>query len=198
MSTIEEYESQLADIEMLLEESPGDDSLLKLKSDLLELIKLTREEEGRGNDSRHHDQPVFDATKKSENQSSELDSVIASLPNEPIVSAVETTKPVKISKPKKFEIPPHLQPLPSDTDAERKRKKRTLKALKAKHKAAEKEYESSKKQNAWLDFSKKKTKPKESIFRSDGDSKLGVVSAPSVSTDAYSKEPSSKRQRHNF
>ena len=56
MSTIEEYESQLADIETLLEESPNDDSLLKLKSDLLELIKLTKEEEGEGSDSLAHDQ----------------------------------------------------------------------------------------------------------------------------------------------
>jgi hypothetical protein len=196
MSTIEEYESQLADIETLLEESPNDDSLLKLKSDLLELIKLTKEEEGEGSDSLAHDQLELSSVTKTINASSELDNVIASLPDEPI--PVETTKPVKISKPKTFEIPPHLQPLPSDTDAERKRKKRTLKALKAKHKSAEKEYESTKKQNAWLDFSKKKTKPKESIFRSDGDSKVGVVTAPIISTDANYKEPSSKRQRHNF
>lgn len=194
MSSIEEYQSQLADIEMLLEESPDDDSLLKLKSDLLELIQLTKEEEGEGNDSSNHDPPKIDAATKN---SSEFDQVIASLPDEP-VAPVETTKPVKISKPKKFEVPPHLQPLPSDTDAERKRKKRTLKALKAKHKASEKEYESSKKQNAWLDFTKKKTKSKDSIFRSDGVSKVGVVSAPSASTEANYKEPSSKRQRHVF
>lgn len=38
-----EYESQLRDVETLLQASPGDESLISLKSDLIELINITRQ-----------------------------------------------------------------------------------------------------------------------------------------------------------
>ena len=41
---LQEYQSQLQDIEALLEDDPTDESLLKLKSDLVELIALTMED----------------------------------------------------------------------------------------------------------------------------------------------------------
>lgn len=40
---LQEYESQLADIEELLKDAPGDESLLSLKSDLIELVALTKD-----------------------------------------------------------------------------------------------------------------------------------------------------------
>mmetsp|Transcript_1338 Transcript_1338/g.1606 ORF Transcript_1338/g.1606 Transcript_1338/m.1606 type:complete len:161 (-) Transcript_1338:424-906(-) len=43
--SLEEYQSQLSDIELLLAESPDDESLLTLKNDLVELIALTKEQE---------------------------------------------------------------------------------------------------------------------------------------------------------
>eukprot|EP00561_Arcocellulus_cornucervis_P001040 CAMPEP_0185822392 /NCGR_PEP_ID=MMETSP1322-20130828/26688_1 /TAXON_ID=265543 /ORGANISM="Minutocellus polymorphus, Strain RCC2270" /LENGTH=68 /DNA_ID=CAMNT_0028519845 /DNA_START=19 /DNA_END=221 /DNA_ORIENTATION=- len=39
-----EYESQLADIEALLEADPSDESVQKLRADLVELIALTKSE----------------------------------------------------------------------------------------------------------------------------------------------------------
>lgn len=50
MNQVEEYESQLADVQALLQASPDDESLLSLQKDLLKLISLTKaslpEEEG--------------------------------------------------------------------------------------------------------------------------------------------------------
>ena len=65
--------------------------------------------------------------------------------------------------PSEFEIPTHLQPVPSDTDAERKKKTRAIKALKSKHREKTKEVETAQKQKSWQDFvsgGKKKKKRK--------------------------------------
>ena len=242
--SVQEYKSQLSDIEALLCDAPGDESLVKLKSDLLELIELTHADtddggaavtaadaNGGGNED---DAYADDANAGKESQSYNLSSenangeagveesrtssqspyvetgpASASAIAVPATAAAaaggKTTKKKKIKK--KFEIPAHLLPLESDTDAERKKKKRTIKALKSKHKEQVKEVESAKKQNAWLDFSKKKRKNAESIFQTaEGGGKVGVVVAGSgagASSSASmsigsSTAGSSKRQRHTF
>ena len=61
-------------------------------------------------------------------------------------------KSKKDAPPSEFEIPTHLQPLPSDTDAERKKKTRAIKALKSKHREKTKEAETAQKQKSWKDF----------------------------------------------
>ena len=40
---VSEYKSQLAEIETLLQETPDDEALIKLKSDFMELIQLSLE-----------------------------------------------------------------------------------------------------------------------------------------------------------
>jgi len=87
----------------------------------------------------------------------------------------------------KFEIPSHLLPLPSDTDVDRSRKRRTVKALKSKFRSRQKSVESEVKQKSWQDFMNKGNKRKggyissygnKSIFATgDGiNAKVGVVS----------------------
>ena len=56
------------------------------------------------------------------------------------------------SVPSEFEVPAHLQPLPSDTDAERKKKTRAIKALKSKWRERTKEVQTIEKQKSWKDF----------------------------------------------
>lgn len=111
----------------------------------------------------------------------------------------------------KFEIPSHLLPLPSDTEVDRSRKRRTVKALKSKFRSRQKSVESEVKQKSWQDFMNKSNKKKggfissygnKSIFATgDGiNAKVGVVSngaeKEKVSTiDRYIRR---KRLRNDF
>jgi survival-of-motor-neuron-related-splicing factor 30 len=54
----------------------------------------------------------------------------------------------------KFELPPHLIPLDSDTPAQKLKKQRTAKALKSKFREKQKEMEADKKKNDWKSFAK--------------------------------------------
>jgi len=98
---------------------------------------------------------------------------------------LSSTKPKILSE--KFEIPSHLLPLLSDTDVDRSRKRRTVKALKSKFRSRQKSVESEVKQKSWQDFMNKSNKKKggytssignKSIFATgDGiNAKVGVVS----------------------
>ena len=207
--SLEEYESQLQDVEALLAESPDEEEFIKLKNDLLELIALEKEQQQEQPEeavASSIEAQVEASTYSSENATSASK---ASQGFEPIPETTETTTeavPIaakkfdkktekKLKKP--FEIPEHLKPLESDTEAQRNKKKRTIKALKSKHKAAQKELDSVKKQSAWQDFNKKKKKKKksDSIFKTaDDGGKVGVVAVASSTSDA----PSAKRQRHTF
>jgi len=218
--SLEEYQSQLADIDALLQDSPNDESLLKLQSDLRELIALTQEEvageDGSGSTEMAHGDVEGGNGKEGERN----ETAGEALPNEAtndIVSSnganatasttaatatatatASSTSKTKKKLSKKFEIPSHLLPLDSDTEAERKRKRRTIQKLKSKHRSEVKEYESNKKQSAWLDFSKKKKRKNKndaSIFQTvEGGGKVGVVAG----TSNGSSSGSSKRQRHTF
>jgi survival-of-motor-neuron-related-splicing factor 30 len=201
--SLAEYQSQLSDIELLLEDAPEDESLLKLKSDLLELIQLTAADEA--NDETNTDGGGLGASREA--TAGELDVKNATDKTTEGAAEAETKGPAKLDKKMKkkinkdFEIPEHLLPLESDTEAQRNKKRRTVKSLKSKHKAAQKEFESNKKQASWLDFSKKKRKKSKqtgSIFKTadDGGGKVGVVT--SGSSAQGSSSTSNKRQRHIF
>jgi survival-of-motor-neuron-related-splicing factor 30 len=239
-----EYKSQLSDIELLLADSADDESLLKLKSDLLELIQLTEDqqedgEEGLEHSSHNHDEGDGDdnvteaveeelPTQQGENQNLKVGAAtvatddgtltnasIATETSTAIAAAAAKSK-ASLKKSKKlvskpFEIPSHLIPLDSDTDAERKRKKRTLRALKSQYKSTQKAVESELKQNSWQDFQKKTKKKRkgasrgESIFKTEDGvaARTGVITG-SVSvmgqerTNEKIANASSKRQRHAF
>ena len=236
MSEIAEYQSQLDGVEELLKESPQDESLLKLKSDLLELISLvsgaddtgegatelevpldTAIEEGKGSGKGDTKEEI--RVEESDNEHSgkspsiaaeqtTSSSTTAALPKEQPSNG--TSDPSKSAKAKKksskivtkpFEIPAHLLPLDSDTDAERKRKRRTIKALKSQHRSNVKSYESEKKQQSWLDFSKKKKKKKDSSIFATGEglgAKVGVISGGGKRASESGNGKKQKRGRHKF
>jgi len=200
--SIEEYEAQLDDVEALLEDSPEDESFLKLKDDLLELIALTKQEtEGSGGPSSSSSSLVATSAQNYDHdtvkEQSNIETEPASAAPTPALLKLDKKTEKKLKKP--FEIPENLLPLESDTEAQRNKKKRAVKKLKSQYRAVKKDYESTKKQSAWLDFSKKKRKKGEgdSIFKTDDDGgKVGVVTA---STSVSVPDPaSSKRQRHTF
>mmetsp|Transcript_6893 Transcript_6893/g.10354 ORF Transcript_6893/g.10354 Transcript_6893/m.10354 type:complete len:217 (-) Transcript_6893:217-867(-) len=215
--SVEEYEAQLGDVEALLEDSPEDESFIKLKEDLLELIALTKQEETEGSGEATtslHDPSSSSsslvATSAQDHDTAKEKSIIetetepASAAPTPAVLKLDKKTEKKLKKP--FEIPENLLPLESDTEAQRNKKKRAVKKLKSQYRAVKKDYESTKKQSAWLDFSKKKRKKVkgDSIFKTDDDGgKVGVVTAStsdSVSGPASSNPTvtSNKRQRHTF
>ncbi len=199
---LSEYKSQLNDIELLLEESPNDESLLKLKSDLIELIQLTNEQLVPSTSTSNLNSKIqsLENEKSEEGYYFNVDDnqdVVGSMANATTATSAATalashitkedkesesssqSKSSMLKKSKKilsrpFEIPTHLLPLDSDTDAERKRKKRSIKALKSQYKSTVKEVESEVKQQSWQDFNKKSKKRKgvkglhgESIFKTE-------------------------------
>jgi len=122
-----------------------------------------------------------------------------------------TTTPEKRKKKKKkskddavldakFELPSHLVPLDSDTEAQRQKKARTAKALKSKFRNKQKEAQHAKKQNDWQSFAKSSKRKKggmggSSIFSIDEgvNGRVGVVSGGSGG-----RKMSASVKRHKF
>lgn len=102
-------------------------------------------------------------------------------------------KSKKVSTPSAtFEVPTHLIPLESDTEAERNKKRRAIKTLKSKWRERVKESTTTKKQKSWQDFvgkGKKKRKPGVnvggSIFKTeDGvNARVGVIGSGKSMTE---------------
>lgn len=85
----------------------------------------------------------------------------------------------------KFELPSHLVPLESDSQAQKLKKQRTAKALKSKFREKQKEMVAAKKQNDWKSFAMKKGGKKKaasggggSIFSTEEgvNARVGVIS----------------------
>lgn len=195
MEQLREYETQLADVDALLQATPDDPSLLSLKSDLVELLAITKEsisteasQSAVSESAELPEAPIDPATDFSATWSNIPADVTSTTshalkrPDSPIdteATAVAEQPPKKKAKKiKDFEVPEHLVPLDTDTDAEKNRKRRAIKTLKNKHRERKKEVESDKKQKSWQSFQKKKVKAKDkSMFSTqDGDTKVGVVS----------------------
>mmetsp|Transcript_44450 Transcript_44450/g.53775 ORF Transcript_44450/g.53775 Transcript_44450/m.53775 type:complete len:246 (+) Transcript_44450:104-841(+) len=94
-----------------------------------------------------------------------------------------STKPAPASK---FEIPDHLLPLDTDTEGERNRKRRTIKALKSKWRERVKEAAGAERQKSWQSFITKGSKKRgtkrgvaksDSIFRTEEGvhARVGVI-----------------------
>jgi len=106
-------------------------------------------------------------------------------------AAAQPTETKKKKKKKKseesspsttFELPNHLIPLDSDTDAQRQKKQRAAKSLKSKFRAKQKEKEQAKRANDWKSFASKTSKKKKkvggkSIFSTEEgvNAKVGVM-----------------------
>lgn len=198
---IHEYESQLADVQALLEDSPNDEALLSLKKDLEELLALTKASLP---ESTTNTEKCTSAAAVAPVESAAALAAVA----EEKASVSETTKETttaaasaaapstKRKKLKDFEIPQHLQPKPDDTEADTNKKKRAVKKLKNKWREQKKEVESFQKQQSWQSFqskTKRKTN-KTSIFAtSEGaHSKVGVIS-----TSSMTEFGARKRHKHD-
>jgi survival of motor neuron-related-splicing factor 30 len=213
---IQEYESQLADVDALLHASPGDPSLLALKSDLLELLSITRQSalcSTAASDEPNAPSSVFDLALEAAVETS-VGREVASASEAPaaasfadtvqeaaaeaasIPTTIDTAKeaPKKKSKSVKaeFEVPQHLIPLDTDSAAERSKKQRALKALKSKWRESKKEVESAMKQKSWQSFQKKKKLKSSSMFKT-GEAAVGVVSAAGRQLTDFGER---KRHKH--
>ena len=208
--SLAEYKSQLEDVNALLSSSPEDESFIQLKDDLLELIELTTQEEGGSQDSSRRSRSQQEPTSTSYSSKAATSTQDHDIAPDQDQTGTDTEKPAadavaaKFDKKtqkklkKAFEVPESLLPLESDTEAQRNKKYRAVKKLKSQFRASQKEYESTKKQSAWLDFSKKKRKKDKSgsIFKTaDNGGKVGVVTTSSGPTTSSS---TSKRQKHTF
>jgi survival-of-motor-neuron-related-splicing factor 30 len=96
----------------------------------------------------------------------------------------DKNKQALLDEVKELKIPDHLKILPNDSEAQRKSKKKKIKALKASWKMAQIEKDSKEKQDKWSSFankteviSKKGSYKGESIFRSPDtvEGKVGVM-----------------------
>jgi survival of motor neuron-related-splicing factor 30 len=199
---LQEYEGQLAEVQGLLDLSPEDASLLSLKSDLVELIAITKQALQTealaltsATDATKTSASVFDrameaalgqSVGRDEPEPSDViptasfaDIVQEAAEEVPRTIDTSDDQPKKKSKAVKaeFEVPQHLICLDTDTTAERNKKQRALKALKSKWRESKKEAESNSKQKSWQTFQKKKKIKTDSIFKTGDDSAVGVVSA---------------------
>jgi hypothetical protein len=127
MEQLQEYETQLADVEALLAASPKDESLLSLKSDLVELLNITRESlpaealEPAVTDNVVAESGSAQETTVAETSTSWSDPTSTSAPassdpvkRSPEESAAEGPPKKKSKKLKDFEVPEHLIPLDTD------------------------------------------------------------------------------------
>eukprot|EP00594_Rhizosolenia_setigera_P002170 CAMPEP_0178949636 /NCGR_PEP_ID=MMETSP0789-20121207/6170_1 /TAXON_ID=3005 /ORGANISM="Rhizosolenia setigera, Strain CCMP 1694" /LENGTH=230 /DNA_ID=CAMNT_0020630199 /DNA_START=31 /DNA_END=723 /DNA_ORIENTATION=- len=218
--SIEEYNAQLAEVNEMLESDPNDESLLQIKADLLQLIAETTSAPApapadEGGDPVKINSSVADAkvsgsnaaydSKNSEaseenNSVSKIDASNSTSTSQATKKSSETKSSKKSSTNKKtmgeFEIPSHLVPLESDTEGERNKKRRAIKALKSKWRLKKKEFEGNQKQKSWQDFASKSKKkkrkgggggaaPSNSIFRTEEgvNSRVGVIGSGKSMTE---------------
>ena len=215
MSSLEELETQLNEIQQLLSITPNDDGLIQLENDLKELIQLTsstgaevetNSDQPTPNDNQEDvtittTEPDMDTTNVTTNHE-ENDAKKEVLSTKKKEEGEETNNNKKKKKKKKtkqhlsnFEVPSHLVPHDTDTPAEASRKKRTLKTLKNKWREQKKAQESHMKQQSWKDFQKSKSSSTttRSMFSSSTSGKVGVVQATTTTNNHTSSKPSRKR-----
>ena len=122
-------------------------------------------------------------------EDSEQNDNLAAVEAAPAAAAQSTEKKKKKKKKSEesspsttFELPNHLIPLDSDTDAQRQKKHRAAKSLKSKFRAKQKEKEQAKRANDWKSFASKTSKKKKkvggkSIFSTEEgvNAKVGVM-----------------------
>jgi len=124
-------------------------------------------------------------------EDNEHDEISTAVPPPPAAAAAAAQPTEKKKKKKKkseespsttFELPNHLIPLDSDTDAQRQKKQRAAKSLKSKFRAKQKEKEQAKRANDWKSFASKTSKKKKkvggkSIFSTEEgvNAKVGVM-----------------------
>ena len=182
-ATLQQYQAQLDEVEKLLDSDPTNEEFLQLKKDVLELIALTKQdagcEESQGENGNCADGdteavPAFNLSKGGSDAP----------PAATAAGGEESDSKDKKPKKKKpisdtFEIPQHLVPLDSDSEAIKNKKRRTIKNLKRQWKGTLKDAERETRQQSWQDFAKKGKKRKglkeSSIWSTTAQAGVGVV-----------------------
>jgi hypothetical protein len=198
-----EYESQLADVVALLQSTPDDAALLNLKSDLEELIAITRPLVSppayAGSAAANESDGALETTTAESASIAAFSLTVesAALANHDRDKPDLPSKPPPKKKQKnlseEFEVPQRLIVLGTDTEAEATRKRRAIKALKSKWRERKKEAETEMKQQSWQTFQQKKktTSRMFGTLEGDNDSKVGVA------TSGRHLTQTGERKRHN-
>jgi len=179
MSSLSEYEQQLSELDSLIAASnnaPPDPTFVQLRSDLIELIALTKATPGHSenipqntstdpvqtveknlisHEAKNPGSPsfVFGETNSSPKQGldDEYDNLNLAATSPAVAASPKASQP-SAALPDKFVIPEKLLPLESDSDAVKDKKRRKIKTLKSKFNEKKKEEERAKKQASWKDF----------------------------------------------
>jgi survival-of-motor-neuron-related-splicing factor 30 len=207
-----ETEQQLADVEELLRAAPEDLSLQSLRSDLRQLLEITRQSLAPSQSSpppfassisaaiTTDTSPIAKRPGDASGTNVDDDNGDNDGPSHPHggTDDADTHEPAKKKKKKEkllrdFAVPSHLIPLDTDSEAERNRKRRALKSLKSKHREQQKHQQANQKQKSWQSFQKKKGHTDTSSMFATTDAKVGVVAA---STGGRQWTDFAERQRH--
>lgn len=198
--SLQEYETQLAEIEQMLAASPDDPSLLSLKSDLLELIAATLGTSAEDATTTDAPAPAAEATadsqqeppalewntvnddknsttQSSDNPLAQTTTTAAAAPTNASTTITTTTKPKKKKKSANavFTIPADLKIHSNDSKFQVNRKKRAQAALRKQHESQQASQQATKKQQSWQAFAQRKKTGSSSMFQTDASAKVGVV-----------------------
>lgn len=197
--SLQEYETQLTEIEQMLAASPDDPSLLSLKSDLLELIAATLGTSAEDATTTDAPAPAAEATADSQQEPPALEwntvnddknsttqssdnplaqtTTTAAAPTNASTTITTTTKPKKKKKSANavFTIPADLKIHSNDSKFQVNRKKRAQAALRKQHESQQASQQATKKQQSWQAFAQRKKTGSSSMFQTDASAKVGVV-----------------------
>jgi survival-of-motor-neuron-related-splicing factor 30 len=176
---LEQYQTQLTEVEELLQADPTNEEFVQLKKDMLELMKLTKQDMVAGadagadadatNEAASEHRPDLNSNvsyKESNNQHDNggVAAAVASLDTPLLQAAVgqqEEQQPALKKKKKQkpisdtFEVPDHLVVLESDSEALTNKKRRTVKNLRRQWKGSIRDAERETRQASWQTFDKK-------------------------------------------
>jgi len=172
----QEYKNQLSEVEALLQENPSDPSLLQLRDDLLELITLT---DASTEEASQQVNPLHKALEEAVEGSLGVkdDRHLSGQKPSKQTDAGDSRNKKRKTASTEFELPSHLVPLDTDTEAEKNKKRRAAKVQKRKWRSQQKDRESEKKQKSWQSFQKKKKLKDSSMFATrESEGRVGVVS----------------------
>jgi survival-of-motor-neuron-related-splicing factor 30 len=211
---LEQYQTQLTEVEELLQADPTNEEFVQLKKDMLELMELTKQDivaganAGATNEAASEHQPdVVNVSKESNNQHDNggVAAAVASLDTPLLQAAVgqqEEQQPALKKKKKQkpisdtFEVPDHLVVLESDSEALTNKKRRTVKNSRRQWKGSIRDAERETRQASWQTFDKKgKSKKRKgvkegpSIWSTSAQAGVGVVATATAKPDDGTDAP---------
>ncbi|GMI26275.1 hypothetical protein TeGR_g12334 [Tetraparma gracilis] len=201
MSESAELRAQLADVEALLADDPGNDEFRQLKDDLVELLEITEEDE----EPEAPKPAPATATAPAPAPAAPPPAAAAAAAAAPDLAALDSLLPSAAPEKKRpaitsaseFVIPDNLRLAATDTEEAKAKKRKKVKALKQKFNTAKSSSAATEKKASWQSFvakgKGKRRVPKESMYKT-GDS-LGVGVG---STSKGTVTDNGKKQKYNY